>query len=123
MKYSDGIILTGGFTQIKDDSPLGPNRYSRGLPHGNDLNIHFKNGAIYEGEMHHGSITGNGSFRYPRDDCVGKPPAKKKHGTALFNEAKGDFGDGVLQNNDGIEGKGASNLLRSMFGGERLWGH
>ena len=127
MKYSDGIILTGGFTQIKDDSPLGPNRYSRGLPHGNDLNIHFKNGAIYEGEMHHGSITGNGSFRYPRDDCVsmGKSPAKKKHDTSLFNEIKGDFVGGVFQNNNGIEGRGASNLLRSsmMFGGERLCGH
>ena len=125
MKYSDSIILTGGFAQIKDDSPLGPNRYSHGLPHGSDAHIQFKNGAVYEGEMHHGSISGNGSFRYPRDDCVsmGKPPAKKKHGTASFNEAKGDFVDGVLQNNHGIEGKGASNLLRSMFGGERLWGY
>ena len=40
-----------------------------------------------------------------------------------FKEIKGNFVDGMLQNNDGAEGQGGSNFLRSiLFDDERLWG-
>lgn len=70
MKYADTIVLTGGFalSPAEDDSPLGPNPYLRGLPHG-DVKIQYKGGASYEGEMRRGHITGNGIYRYPSDDA------------------------------------------------------
>lgn len=70
MKYADTIVLTGGFalSPEEDDSPLGPNPYLRGLPHG-DVKIQYKGGASYEGEMRRGHITGNGIYRYPSDDA------------------------------------------------------
>ncbi len=70
MKYADTTVLTGGFalSPAEDDSPLGPNPYLRGLPHG-DVKIQYKGGASYEGEMRYGLITGNGIYRYPSDDA------------------------------------------------------
>jgi len=110
--------------ECQDDSPLGPNPYKRGLSH-KYTQIQFKDGSSYEGEMWHGHITGNGTYRYPRDDI----PITKSQGnkseeiTDSFREIKGDFVNGILQNNDGVEGQGGSNLLRSLiFDGERLWG-
>jgi len=143
MKYSDEIILTGDFAmppehrgdrryedeergeEYNEDSPLGQNPYRRGVPHGN-VHIQFKDGASYEGEMHHGNITGNGIYRYPRDgtplDCRGRSSAKKGQDAQSFIEIEGDFVNGILRNNDGVEGQGGSNLLRSlMFDGERSW--
>jgi hypothetical protein len=70
MKYADTSVLTGGFalSPVEDDSPLGPNPYLRGLPHG-DVKIQYKGGASYKGEMRRGRITGNGIYRYPSDDA------------------------------------------------------
>ncbi|KAL3801769.1 hypothetical protein HJC23_001165 [Cyclotella cryptica] len=76
MEYSDGITLSGDFalpqcsnvvvTEDEDKgelgSPMGPNPYGRGLPHGYVL-IHFANGDEYEGEMRNGTITGHGVLR------------------------------------------------------------
>ena len=120
MKYSDGTIITGNFTlppshkgdrvcnneeEEADESPLGPNPYRLGLPH-NNVSIQFKDGASYEGTMHHGVVTGEGIYRY------------------AGGTIQGNFVNGILQNNDGVEGQGGSNMLGSlmMFDGERLWG-
>jgi hypothetical protein len=69
MKYVDAIIITGGFalSTAEDDSPLGPNPYLRGSPHG-DVQIQYRCGASYEGEMRRGRVTGNGMYRYPSDE-------------------------------------------------------
>jgi hypothetical protein len=49
--------------------------------------------------------------------------SQKQKGKKFIREVEGEWINGVLQNNDGVEGQGCSNLLRSlMFDGERLWG-
>ena len=80
MKYADGDVLEGAFGFPPENkhglipnkseagqeyvSPLGPNPYQRSLPHGN-VRVQYKDGASYEGEMCHGSITGKGTYRFP----------------------------------------------------------
>ena len=119
MKYADGTVLTGDFALCGEDSPLGPNPYRRGLPSGH-VSIQWKDHSSCEGEMRDGAITGRGVYRYPQGS--GKS-SKKKQESISFAEMRGEFVDGTLQNNDGAEGEGGSNLRRSLlFGGERLWG-
>ena len=69
MKYSDTILITGGYalTPEVDDSPLGPNPYRRGLHHSHNVKIKYHDGAAYDGEMQHGSITGIGVYKQPTD--------------------------------------------------------
>ena len=56
--------------------------------------------------MHHGVVTGEGIYRY------------------AGGTIQGNFVNGMLQNNDGVEGQGGSNMLGSlmMFDGKRTWG-
>ena len=76
------------------------------MPHGN-VSIQYKGGASYEGEMKYGTINGYGQYQLSKKGSI----------------MEGRFVNGVLQDNDGVEGRGGSNLARSiMFGGERLWG-
>ncbi|KAL3781390.1 hypothetical protein ACHAW5_010286 [Stephanodiscus triporus] len=123
MKYIDAIILTGGFALsiAEDDSPLGPNPYLRGSPHG-DVKIQYRCGASYEGEMRLGRVTGNGIYRYPSDEVIKEN--KRNDLMMSFVEIKGQYVDGMLQNHDNDnKGRGPSNLLMSfMFGGKRFWG-
>ena len=120
MKYADGTTITGGFAlhptcrgdiqcsnevEEADAAPLGPNPYRQSSPHGN-VNIQYKGGASYEGEMKYGAITGHGRYESSKGSTM-----------------EGTFANGVLQGSSGVEGQGGSNMARSiMFGGERLWG-
>ncbi|KAL7537899.1 hypothetical protein ACHAWF_005938 [Thalassiosira exigua] len=133
MKYSDGVALAGEFDvpagrrlvgEDVEQGPVRPNPYRLGLPHGK-VHIQFKDGSLFEGIMDDGRISGSGVYKYPVEGAV-KSPSKRRQEVTSFNEIRGDFADGRLQNNDGISGKGGSNLLRSLMVGscigERLWG-
>jgi hypothetical protein len=135
MEYSDGITLSGGFSVFREPLTV----YSKGLPNGN-VNIEFANGDEYHGEMQNGSITGRGVYKYAIDRyCFRLTTAwlhlhhlshfsfrysskKRKQAKKYHREIEGEWINGVLQNNDGVEGQGCSNLLRSLlFDGERNW--
>ena len=70
MKYSDKIVIMGGYAPIPevDDSPLGSNPYRRGMHHHRNVSIRWKDGAMYEGEMRSGVITGVGVYKHSNDE-------------------------------------------------------
>eukprot|EP00957_Ditylum_brightwellii_P133575 10184340-Ditylum_brightwellii.AAC.1 len=63
MDYANGDKLTGefGFDNVKDESMLDQNPYTRCLPNGK-VKISFADGGYYEGEMKRGEITGKGIY-------------------------------------------------------------
>lgn len=68
MDYPDGLSISGDFRLEEGvESPLGPNPYRRGLPHGK-ANIQFLDGATYDGEMQNGKITGKGMYRHNAEE-------------------------------------------------------
>lgn len=56
--------------------------------------------------------------------CLRRIKDNKRNDLMSFVEIKGQYVDGMLQNNDNDnKGRGQSNLLMSfMFGGKRFWG-
>ena len=103
MQYADGVKISGEFAI--DDVPLqtSTNPYRRGLSDGFQI-IKFSDKATYEGGVKQGRITGKGTYK-----CAGL-------------QLSGEFQDGVLQVDEGVEGHGFSNLHLSFMYGERLWG-
>ena len=146
MKYADGTVLVGDFVVFPSQPPSSsttgfiPNPYLRGLPHGENVTIQFKDDITsYLGEMYQGRITGSGTYRYyPSNDydrrlaqevvVVDNTNSNKKKmcDPNSLVIIKGLFYDGMFQPNDNDnEGYMGHKLLFQqsfMFGGKRLWG-
>jgi hypothetical protein len=144
MKYKDGIVIVGDFVVFPSTpSPsssselLLSNPYLRGLPHGENVTIKFKDGITsYVGEMNQGRVTGSGTYRYDPSDndnddrrladkeAVDSGKIKKKiRDPNSLVVIKGLFTDGMFQtDNDDDNGHKLLSRQSFMFGGKRLWG-
>ncbi len=99
MEYADGIKVSGKFASSESKS----NPYCRGLPNG-DVHIKFPDKSTFQGHMIEGIINGDGV-------CM-------QEGIQL----RGNFKDGVLQDEKEHEEGGNPNLnISFMFRGERMW--
>jgi hypothetical protein len=149
MKYKDGSVLVGDFV-VFPSTPSPPpsssssttelllsNPYLRGLPHGDNVTIQFKDGITsYVGEMNQGRVTGSGTYRYDpsgndTDDrlladkeAVDSSKNKKKiRDPNSLVVIKGRFIDGMFQtDNDDDNGHKLLSRQSFVFGGKRLWG-
>lgn len=134
-KYKDGTVLVGDFVVFPSILPPPPsssttglvlsNPYLRGLPHGENVTIHFKDGITsYEGEMNQGRITGSGTGFYPSDNYDDRHLAQEDINKNKILDPnslvviKGQFTNGMLQTDNNNDNEHKS----FMFAGKRLWG-
>jgi len=119
MVFKDGDVIKGNFdvNLVDQKSRCDSNPYARGLPHGKTV-INFSDGAIYEGGVKHGQITGQGIYisatgeRMEGDFLKGsllKGEIVKNSGEVM----KGRFKYGIL-NGEGIQ---TSHSKRSVYRG------
>jgi hypothetical protein len=137
MKYKDGSVLVGDFVVFPSiPSPsssselLLSNPYLRGLPHGENVTIQFKDGITsYVGEMNQGRVTGSGTYRLDpsdndnddrRDSSKNKKKIRDPNSLVVI---KGQFTNGMFQtDNDDDNGYKLLSRQSFMFGGTRMWG-
>jgi hypothetical protein len=145
MKYKDGSVLVGDFV-VFPSTPSPPpssssttgillsNPYIRGLPHGDNITIQFKDGITsYEGELNQGRVTGSGTYRFDPSDndnddrrladkeALDSNNNKKKiHDPNSLVVIKGQFTNGKFQTgNDDDKGHKLLSRQSFLFGGKR----